>query len=114
VKAFFFIVNSKVALEAEQKVYLANGNFEQIFDAQKSLKDGITNPDQFIKQKIVDLIKKNAEEFVEFIPDGQNVITDLNIRSDFIKKFKDKLSENYKQYTTVSVKKKLNSLLFRG
>jgi len=42
VKACFFIVNSKAALEAEQKAYLTNGNFEQIFDTQKLLKDGIT------------------------------------------------------------------------
>jgi len=52
VKACFFIVNSKAALETEQKAYLIYGNSEQIFDARKLLKDGITNPDQFIKQKL--------------------------------------------------------------
>ncbi|WP_314243200.1 hypothetical protein [Empedobacter tilapiae] len=57
------------------KSYMQSGNFEQIFDANKLIKDGVTNPDNFVKQKIVDMIKNNADEFWN----------DENVRPFFIK-----------------------------
>lgn len=77
------------------KSYMQSGNFEQIFDAQKLIKDGIANPDNFVKQKIVDMIKNNADEFWNdpkinalLKNEGINSISDMDINSLFIKRFK--------------------------
>lgn len=70
------------------KAYMQSGNFEQIFDAQKLIKDGITNPDNFVKQKILDMIKKNADEFIDLVPGGRDAINNMDINSNFMKKFK--------------------------
>jgi len=67
---------------------LTNGNFEQIFDARKLLKDGITNTDQFIKQKIVDLIKRNATEFKIYFKEVLNEINNLSTETSFLNNFK--------------------------
>ncbi|MBB1140663.1 hypothetical protein [Myroides sp. WP-1] len=72
-------------------------NFEQIFDAQKLLKDGVVDPDKFVKEKIVKLIKDNAEEFFKdekirnfLIREGIDDTGNINVNSSFIKRFKAK------------------------
>ncbi|MDR2122642.1 MAG: hypothetical protein LBP34_05895 [Flavobacteriaceae bacterium] len=80
------------------KTYMKSGEFEQIFDAQKLIKDGLTtDPDLFVKQKIVDMIKKNAEEFWSdneirsfLMNEGVDDINNLNVNSLFINHFKAK------------------------
>ncbi|EHQ43863.1 Fibronectin type III domain [Myroides odoratus] len=69
------------------KAYMQSGNFEQIFDAQKLIKDGVTNPDKFVKEKIVDMIKKNPEDFKSFFPNELIDINQLDINSAIIQNF---------------------------
>lgn len=88
-KGSFSLLNGQ-QYKNQLKAYMQSGDFEQIFDAQKLIKDGVLDPDTYVKEKIVDMIKKNADEFVEFIPDGENVINNLSVRSDIIQKFKAK------------------------
>lgn len=77
------------------KAYMKSGDFEQIFDAQKLIKDGVANPDNFVKQKIVNMIKNNADEFLRdekirvfLIKEGVDDINTISINSSFIKRFK--------------------------
>lgn len=83
-----FSLLSGTQYKNQLKAYMQAGNFEQIFDAQKLIKDGIPNPDNFVKQKIMDMIKKNADEFKDLIPGGIDAINTMDIKSDFMKKFK--------------------------
>ena len=69
------------------KAYMQSGDFEQIFDAQKLIKDGVANPDLFVKEKIVSMIKNNAEEFKDFFPNKLNDINELNVNSEITQKF---------------------------
>ncbi len=66
---------------------MQSGDFEQIFDAQKLIKDGVANPDLFVKEKIVSMIKNNAEEFKDFFPNKLNDINELNVNSEITQKF---------------------------
>jgi hypothetical protein len=82
------------------KTYMKSGEFEQIFDAQKLIKDGLTtDPDLFVKQKIVDMIKKNAEEFFKSnenyfskygIKNAQELAEKINVEHSIILNFKAK------------------------
>lgn len=78
------------------KSYMKSGSFEQIFDAKKLIADGIPNPDKFIKEKIVDMIKKNAEEFYTGneklfktfdINKPEQIVEKLNLNHPLISKF---------------------------
>jgi hypothetical protein len=51
------------------KNYIHNGDFEYIFDKGKLLKDGVLDPDKFVKGEFQKVFKENAEELFNQNPD---------------------------------------------
>jgi uncharacterized protein (DUF488 family) len=58
------------------KNYIHNGNFEYVIDKSKLLKDGVLDPDKFVKGEFQKVFKENAKELFD---QNRNLFEKINI-----------------------------------
>jgi hypothetical protein len=65
------------------KNYIHNGDFEYIFDKAKLLKDGVIDPDAFVKGEFQKVFKVNADTWFKSIEDGGELLNKTQLRKLF-------------------------------
>jgi hypothetical protein len=65
------------------KNYIHNGDFEYIIDRNKLLKDGLLDPDKFVKGEFQKVFKENASTWFKAIENGGNLLDKSQLRKLF-------------------------------